>query len=333
MTTAGAFETEKAGVTLRPLVQASNAAVTIDAKVAGDRTADPRRLLVGLTKTPSRPIIAARLEGTLDSAYPDGLKKPEAAKPEEKPGEAKAEEAKAGEAKPDETKSGEKKPDEAKTEAAKTEPAKDAGKPESTGLKRSVKPVNVILVGDVDMLMDRNWISKQSLFGQQIAQAFANNGDFVINAIEQMAGGAALSDLRGRGVSWRPFELIQHMEAEADSKFRAKEQELTQQLKDTEQKLSQLPKAPEGSNDVLTAEQVKTIDSFRAQLLTIRAELRDVQFALRRNVDNVKSWITAINVGVVPITVAVIALGFGLRRPRKPLPKKRDDDKSNGDPR
>ena len=330
VTTAGAFETEKAGVTLRPLVQASNAAVTIDAKVAGDRTADPRRLLVGLTKTPSRPIIAARLEGTLDSAYPDGLKKPEAAKPEEKPDETKSEEAKAGEAKPDE-----KKPDEAKTEAAKTEPAKDASKdaskPESTGLKRSVKPVNVILVGDVDMLMDRNWISQQSLFGQQIAQAFANNGDFVINSIEQMAGGAALSDLRGRGVSWRPFELIQHMESEADSKFRAKEQELTQQLKDTEQKLSQLPKAPEGSNDVLTAEQVKAIDGFRAQLLTIRAELRDVQFALRRNVDNVKSWITAINVGVVPVTVAVIALGFGLRRPRRPLPKKRDDDKSNGD--
>ena len=31
---------------------------------------------------------------------------------------------------------------------------------------------NVILVGDADMLMDRNWIQQQSLLGQQIAQAF-----------------------------------------------------------------------------------------------------------------------------------------------------------------
>ncbi len=86
--------------------------------------------------------------------------------------------------------------------------------------------INVILVGDADMLMDRNWIQQQSLFGQQMARAFANNGDFVINAIEQMAGGSALADLRGRGVSWRPFELIQRMEADAEQRYSAKEQEL-----------------------------------------------------------------------------------------------------------
>jgi ABC-type uncharacterized transport system involved in gliding motility auxiliary subunit len=305
MTTAGAFETTKDGVTLRPLVRASNAAVTLDATLAGDRTGDPRRLLVGLTKAPRPPILAARLTGALDSAYPDGLKK------EEK--------------KPDEAKADEKKPDEAKPDAAKAdEPKKGEAKPADT-LKKSAKPANVILVGDADMLMDRNWIQMHSLFGQQVAQAFANNGDFVVNAIEQMSGGAALSDLRGRGVSWRPFELIQRMEADADSQFRAKEQELTTQLKDTEQKLSQLPKAAEGSNEVLTAEQTKTIEGFRTQLLAIRSQLRDVQFALRRDVDNLKNLVTALNVGVVPVTVGVIAIAFGMRRSRRPLPKKPSD--------
>jgi ABC-type uncharacterized transport system involved in gliding motility auxiliary subunit len=306
MTTAGAFETTKDGVTLRPLVRASNAAVTLDATLAGDRTGDPRRLLVGLTKAPKPPILAARLTGTLDSAYPDGLKK------EEK--------------KPDEAKADEQKPDEAKPDTAKAdEPKKDEAKAADNTLKKSAKPANVILVGDADMLMDRNWIQMHSLFGQQVAQAFANNGDFVVNAIEQMSGGAALSDLRGRGVSWRPFELIQRMEADADSQFRAKEQELTTQLKDTEQKLSQLPKAAEGSNEVLTAEQAKTIEGFRTQLLAIRSQLRDVQFALRRDVDNLKNLVTALNVGVVPVTVGVIVIAFGMRRSRRPLPKKPSD--------
>jgi ABC-type uncharacterized transport system involved in gliding motility auxiliary subunit len=301
MTTAGAFETTKDGITLRPLVRASNAAVTLDAALAGDRSGDPRRLLVGLTKAPKPPILAARLIGTLDSAYPDGLKKEE-----KKPDEAKADEAKPETAKADDSK-------------------KDEAKPAESTLKKSAKPSNVILVGDADMLMDRNWIQTHSLFGQQVAQAFANNGDFVINAVEQMSGGAALSDLRGRGVSWRPFELIQRMEAEADSRFRAKEQELTTQLKETEQKLSQLPKAAEGSNDVLTAEQTKTIEGFRTQLLAIRSQLRDVQFALRRDVDNLKNLVTALNVGVVPVTVGFIALAFGMRRSRRPLPKKSQD--------
>src|SRR6266849_3316962 len=291
MTTAGAFETTKDGVTLRPLVRASNAAVTLDAALASDRTGDPRRLLVGLTKAPKPPILAARLTGTLDSAYPDGLKKDD-----NKPDEAKADESK-----------------------------KDEAKAADNALKKSVKPANVILVGDADMLMDRNWIQMHSLFGQQVAQAFANNGDFVVNAIEQMSGGAALSDLRGRGVSWRPFELIQRMEAEADSRFRAKEQELTTRLKETEQKLSQLPKGAEGSNEVLTAEQAKTIEGFRTQLLAIRSELRDVQFALNRDVDNLKNWVTWLNVGAVPAAVGVIALAFGMRRSRRPLPKKPSD--------
>ena len=302
MTTAGAFETTKDGVTLRPLVRASSAAVTVDAAVAGDRSGDPRRLLVGLTKAPKPPILAARLTGTLDSAYPDGLKK------EEK--------------KPDEAEADEKKPDQAKEAEKADESKKDQAKAGDSALKKSAKPANVILVGDADMLMDRNWIQMHTLFGQQVAQAFANNGDFVINAIEQMAGGAALSDLRGRGVSWRPFELIQRMEAEADSKFRAKEQELTTQLKDTEQKLSQLPKIAEGSNEVLTAEQAKTIEGFRTQLLAIRSQLRDVQFALRRDVDNLKNWVTVLNVGGVPLAVGVIALAFGMWPGRRPVPGK-----------
>src|SRR3984893_8308628 len=306
MTTAGAFETTKDGVALQPLVRASNAAVTVNAAIAGDRNQDPRRLMAELTKAPKPPILAARLTGTLDSAYPDGLKK------EEK--------------KPDEATADEKKTDEAKPETAKAdESKKDEAKAAENTLKKSVKPANVILVGDADMLMDRNWIQTHALFGQQVAQSFANNGDFVINAIEQMSGGAALTDLRGRGVSWRPVEVVQRMEGGVERRSRPKERERSVQLAETEQKLSKLPKAAEGSNEVLTAEQTKTIEGFRTQLLAIRSELRDVQFALRRDVDNLKNLVTALNVGVVPVTVGFIALAFGLRRPRRPLPKKPSD--------
>jgi ABC-type uncharacterized transport system involved in gliding motility auxiliary subunit len=312
MTTAGAFETTKDGVMLRPLVQASNAAGTLDAAQAGDRMGDPRRLRAGFVKAPKQPVMAARLTGILDSAFPDGLKKTDDAKKE-------------GEAKDDEKKPDEAAPETAKDESKKDEAKKDDAKPADNTIKKSAKPANVILVGDADMLMDRNWIQVHNILGQQVAQAFANNGDFVINAVEQMAGGAALADLRGRGVSWRPFDLIDRMKAEAEDKFRAKEQELTTQLKDTEQKLTQLPKAAEGAKDVLTPEQTKTIQGFRNQVIAIRSQLRDVQFALNRDVDNLKNWVTVINVGGVPITVGVIALAVGLIRPRRPVPKKSPD--------
>ena len=255
LTNAGAFETTKDGVTLRPLLTASGNAVMIDAAVAGDRNADPRRLLVGHeADATSRRCWRPGCPERSTAPIPMGLRQRRPSRRGRRPRRT--------------------------SRATKTEAAK---RPTET-LKRSVKPVNVILVGDADMLMDRNWIQQQTLFGQQIAQAFANNGDFVINAVEQMAGGAALSDLRGRGVSWRPFELIQRMEAEADQRYRAKEQQLTQELKDTEQKLAQMPRAAEGSNDVLTPEQMKAIDGFRAQLLVdpLRVARRAVRAAPQR---------------------------------------------------
>ena len=96
-------------------------------------------------------------------------------------------------------------------------------------------------------------------------------------------------------------------------------------LLDNEQKLAQLPKAADAANDVLTPEQTKAIEGFRAQMLRIRSELRDVQFALRRDVDNLKSVVTAVNVGVVPVIVAIVVLAFALRRPRRPVPMKSEE--------
>jgi ABC-type uncharacterized transport system involved in gliding motility auxiliary subunit len=268
MTTAGSFTTTNDQVKLRPLITASIRAGTIDASLSSERGGDPRRFLSSFKPASAPLVIAARVSGTLTTAFdkiPDGVT------------------------------------------------SKDH-------LSASTEQPNVILVGDADMLMDRNWVQTRNVMGTAVPQAFANNGDFVINAAEQMIGGVALADLRGRGVSWHPFDRIQAMEAEADSRYRAKEQELTQQLKDTQEKLATLPRESQSSNDMLTPEQSKTIEKFRGQLFEIRAQLRDVQYALRSNVDHLKAWVIAINAAIIPLCVGAIALIFALRRPRTPLP-------------
>jgi len=271
MTTAGAFSTSKAGMSIRPLITGSHDGGTIEADKVRDRNADLRELVPQIKKDGKPPVIAGRLVGKLDSAFT------------EKPADSKHE----GE--------------------FKAEGDKDA---------------NVILVGDADMLMDRNWVQRREILGSQVAQAFANNGDFVINAIEQMTGGAALADLRGRGVSWRPFELIQKMETDANRRFRAKEQALQEKLKTTEQKLTELGRGQQGASEVLTPQQMETIEKFKSELLATREELRQTQFALRSDVDQLKNTITALNVAGVPIVVGFIALFFALRRGRRTPPLK-----------
>ncbi|MDA9632546.1 GldG family protein, partial [Alphaproteobacteria bacterium] len=99
-------------------------------------------------------------------------------------------------------------------------------------LLKSSKKSNILLVADVDMLMDRNWLTQRG--------AFANNGDFVLNVMEKMVGGNALSDLRGKSTSWRPFEKIITLEKIAEERFLIEEQMLAKKLKGMEDKIRNL---------------------------------------------------------------------------------------------
>lgn len=271
VTTAGALRSTRDGVTLRPLLTASEQAGLLEAAQAGDPNADPRVLAMGMSKVDGPPIVAARVEGTLQSAFPDG--------------------APAGAAR------------------------------EGEVLKASARAPNLMIFADADMVMDRNWIQRRQILGQVVAQAFANNGDLVLNAIEQMAGGAVLAGLRGRGVFWRPFDRIESLQNQAQERFLAKERELMDRMQQTEQRLrSASQEAGEGS-ELLSGERQQAVQRFRADLLATRAELREVQFNLHRDVDQLKRWVVALNVGVWPLLVGIVVLAFAIRRPRRPLPR------------
>ena len=272
LTTAGGFSSTGDATSLAPLLSPSSEAGFLPAREAANPETDPRRLLSSLEK-PEAPIhLAARLTGSLKSAFTDG--KPEGST------------------------------------------FSDTHRTEIDG------PANVILVGDADMLMDRNWIQIRTMLGQQVVQAFANNGDLVLNAIEQMVGGAALADLRGRGISSRPFERIADLNRKAEAQYLAKEQELLQRLQQTEAKILELSADTGSDDELVTAETEEAIARFRSDLLSTRAQLRDVQFDLRRDVETLKGWITTANVGIIPALLAIIAIGIAVRRPRRKLPEK-----------
>ena len=158
---------------------------------------DPGELLNGFAATGTKYVLAARLEGAIKSAFPDG---PPAAPDREAPVDAEL----------------------GAQHIASTDSA------------------NVILVGDVDMLSDRLWVQVQSFLGQRLVTAFANNGDFVINALDNLSGSADLIGLRSRATYTRPFTTVEELRREADARFRATEQQLQAELAETERKLGDL---------------------------------------------------------------------------------------------
>ena len=206
--------------------------------------------------------------------------------------------------------------DAAKKEDEKKEPETPKAPPfiaEATG------PMNVILVADADMLEDRFWVQNREFFGQRVRLPFANNADFVVNAIENLAGGDDLISLRSRGTAQRPFTKIQELQLAAEQKFRAEERELQKKLEDAEKKLAELQKKKaEGASEATVDKAVEaTAEKFTQEILATRKELRRVQLALREDIESLETWLRFINIGLIPILVGVVAVGLGTARHRR----------------
>jgi ABC-type uncharacterized transport system involved in gliding motility auxiliary subunit len=188
-------------------------------------------------------------------------------------------------------------------------PPAGATAPAGGALKKSAKPLNLIVFADTDLLMDYLWVRQQNFFGQRVAQAWANNGDLVANALDNMAGSTDLISVRGRATFSRPFERVETLRRNAEDQFRATEKQLESQLSQTEEKLTQLQsKRNDKSSMILTADQEKELDRFTEEKARIRKELRAVRAGLDRDIDNLGLALKIINIGVVPLAFAIVGL-------------------------
>ncbi len=281
MGSAGILEpVEGATTKLEPLVTTS-----LDStKIPADKVAplpDVAGLLTGFKSDRTRYTLAARISGPVETAFPDGPPKPAAAAKPDKP----------------------------------PKPADTA--PPSGFLRQSVQPINVVVVADTDMLDDRFWAETRDFFGRRVTVPFANNADFVANAIEVLAGGEDLVDLRSRGSSARPFTVVDDIQRAADERYAAEQRALQDKLKQTQQKLRELTGNDPANPANLSPEQTRTIDEFRAEMVATRQQLRAVQAALRQDIEWLKAILEFCDIALVPILVAMAAIVLGALRLRR----------------
>ena len=200
---------------------------------------------------------------------------------------------------------------------------------EMTEIKTSTNKLNVILVGDTDMLADRFWVQKSNFFGQTISTPFANNGDFVTNAVENLGGSDALISIRSRGIFSRSFSKVDELTVVAEQKFRDQEQILQRRLEETEQQLLQLQNQQvEGGSMIISAEQQFAVDEFLEKKVTIRKSLRDVRHQLDKDIESLGNWLKLFNIALAPmILILLLVLLRGIFR-TKSRPSKIESQKA-----
>ena len=177
--------------------------------------------------------------------------------------------------------------------------------------------LNLVLVADADMLSDRYWVQQTAFFGDTVFTPFANNGDFIVNAIENLTGSDALISIRSRGTYVRPFERVKALETAAEGKYREQAEQLQEELIQTEQKLREHQgQQGQGGTIVFTGQQQEAIDKYIARRVEIRRELREVRYQLDREIDRLGDKLKIVNIALAPavLTGLLWLLAFIFKR-------------------
>ena len=281
---------EDAKTQITPLITTGDQAMRMETNIIRFGPA-PDRLLELFKADGDIHMLAARLGGKAASAFPDGppkAKGEKAAKPAEKTAATKADDGAA-------------------------DGARDDAKDDGAHLKESSEDIGVIVVADTDLLHDQFWLRKQNMAGQEIIVPISANADFVMNALDNLAGSSDLIGLRSRGKSTRPFVVVQAMRLAAEQKFQTEERKLKETLDKAKGRIAELEsRAQAAPGSLLTQEQQAEILTVRGELLKTRKQLRDVQRDLNRDIDGLEAKVKFANVGLMPLAVAIIAAFMSL---------------------
>ena len=173
---------------------------------------------------------------------------------------------------------------------------------------------NIVVFADSDFFDDRFWVSEQNYLGQRFGVPIADNGKFLLNAVENMMGSNDLISLRGRERVARPFTRVQTLRKAAEQEYLEEEENLLVRIEAAQAELNKLEQGGAGLADANAAAK-----QYRAELVVARKALRRVQGDLRREIDQLEANITWANIIIMPLFIGLVALGLAMRQRRRRL--------------
>lgn len=260
-------------IRMETLIQSSATACMVDGSVllfGGSMDAITSAYVPGAAALP----LAVRISGKVQTAFPDGKPKEEAADKVAK--------------------------DKEKTDAVKEKP---------DFLKESAQPVNIILVSDVDFLSNRFSVNVMNLFGNMIVTPINDNINFLYNSLESLSGSKSLTAIRSRGKFTRPFTRVAEIEARAQTRWLMEEKQLQAKVDEFSGTINSLMKQEEGKQ-VLKAnkEVMEQIRQIRTEKLITQKKLKEVQKNLRQDKESLGTQLFLFNTFLVPFMILLYGL-------------------------
>ena len=186
-------------------------------------------------------------------------------------------------------------------------------------LSQSREGAQIIILADADILDDGFYIDPRS------GNPAGDNATFILNALDNLAGGDALTNLRSRSPNRRPMSRIDRMRDDAQRKFFAEQATLEERLASAQTRLEQLQAngIEQGffSGDLeadLSPEERTELSALRQSVIETRSSLRDIERDFRRDIDGLVGLLRFINIWGGPLMLALLGFLVWFRQKRKP---------------
>lgn len=186
-------------------------------------------------------------------------------------------------------------------------------------ISTSDRDAEILIVSDADMVDDGLYVNLDN------ATAFADNGNFLMNALDVLSGDANLLSLRARSSSRRPMKRVEAMRDAAQERFFDEQARLESSLEESQARLEELQQV--GSTDGffegdleanLNDEERAELAQLRQDIVETRSRLRSIERDFRREIDGLEAWLKFINIFGGPIIIGAIGLFVWWRRRPRP---------------
>ena len=173
-------------------------------------------------------------------------------------------------------------------------------------VRESTQDLNVVVFSDTDFIRNAFWARIQKFLNSTVIEQTSDNGSLITNVLDSMTGYQQFINLRNKETPFRPFVVVQQLQADAEQKYLGQEQELQAQLDQTLNKIRNLSSGREGEEVNLSDEQLEELAVFQLEVESTRKQLREVRRNLSKDIDNLANKINIINTFLIPITLIVL---------------------------
>jgi ABC-type uncharacterized transport system involved in gliding motility auxiliary subunit len=190
-------------------------------------------------------------------------------------------------------------------------------------LKQAAHDGEVVLVSDSDLLNDHVSVRMQEVMGHRVVSPINGNLNFVQSLVEELAGDDNLISSRSRANMDHPFTRVKTMEASAGKQLQAKVQDLEREQLGMDKKIKELQASGEGNQStILSPDQQQELATYQQSMAGINHELEQVRQKLRKDTEALEFKTKVINIGAMPLLVALSGVVLAIVRTRQRMPRK-----------